>query len=282
MRNHYVPQFLQRTWTSPHDGSLEVYHLTASGVHCTRKVPKSAGFKNDMLSLSRDQVAGMDKHAIEKVVLQQIDNDAALVRAKLHNRQLSTLSHDERCAWVRFIMSLRLRDPSIVETLVVDSDKELRKSLTLNRFEYEQLAGDDDPANLESWTESHFPGLIENFGLSFYADLINDARIGNQLLHLQWWIFDVSSAPNRLLLGDRPSIFFGGIDHPDLVVVLPIAPDRLFIATRGDGLKAGLPQVSVKELTLRVNDATVRQAATYVYGQDAQSCRFIVNRRSFG
>ena len=45
MRNHYVPQFLQRPWTDDKDGKLEVYHIVTNGVHVTRKVPKGAGYK---------------------------------------------------------------------------------------------------------------------------------------------------------------------------------------------------------------------------------------------
>ena len=179
-------------------------------------------------------------------------------------------------------MSLRIRDPVVVQDLIADSDKLLRRSLAENPSDYEQLVDSDDPPTLEAWTERRFPGLIENFGLSFYHELLNDDRIGNQLLHLRWWVFDVSTAPNHLLLGDRPAIFLGGIDDPNLAVVLPIAPDKLFIATRGERLKAGLPLVSAKELTARANDATVRQAASYVFGCDASSRRFVLNRRRTG
>lgn len=280
MRNHYVPQFLQRPWTSPEDGALQVFHMTASGVHCTRKVPKSTGYRDDMLALTRDEIAGMRKHDVETIVLQQVDNDAALVRSRLYDHQLNTLTHDERCAWVRFLMSLRIRDPAVVRDLKADADKVLRKSLADNPHEYVQLLADDDPATLEEWTEHRFPGLIENFGLSFFHELLNDDRIGNALLHLKWWVFDVSSAKNDLLLGDRPAIFFGDIDGPNFAAALPLAPHRLFLATRGTTLATGLPKVPSSSLVAQVNDATVRQAETYVYGIDTGSLRFVQNRRS--
>ena len=235
-----------------------------------------------MLTLSRDQIAGMDKHAIEEIVLKQVDNDAARIRLKLHNRQLSTLTAEERCAWVRFIMSLRIRNPTVVQNLITDSDKTLRHSLGQCPEYFEQIVGSSNQSTLEAWTEAHFPGLIENFGLSIYANLLNDEAIGNKLLQLKWWIFDLSSSPNPLLLGDQPCIFFGGIDHPDLAVLLPIAPDRLFIASRGQNLEQGLPKISAKEMTKIVNEATIKQATTYVYGRNAMSKRFVEKRRPKG
>ena len=280
MRNHYVPQFLQRPWTSAYDGKLQVHHITTTGVHTTRKIPKSTGYKVDMLALTRDEIAGMKKDDIETIVLQQVDNDAALVRTKLYERQLTSLNHDERCAWIRFIMSLRIRDPAVVRQLIAKSDIAVRRSLADNPNEYDQLTTGDDPASLEEWMERRFPGWIENFGLSFFPDLLNDDKVGNQLLRLKWWVFDTSTAPNYLLLGDRPSVFFGGIEDPHLAVALPIAPDRLFVATRGDALAMGLPRVPLASLVARVNDATVMQADKYVYGLDAASHRFVQNRRT--
>lgn len=280
MRNHYVPQFLQRPWTSKHDGALQVIHITATGVHSTRKTPKSTGYQEDLLSLTRDTIGQRSKHDIEKVVLQQVDNDAALIRAKLHDRQLKTLTHDERCAWVRFIMSLRVRDPAIVRELVSQSDQELRRSLTEDHDDYVQLSDDGGPASLEAWTELKFPGLIENFGLTFFHDLLNDDKIGNKLLQLKWWVFDVSPAPHPLLLGDRPCIFFEGIDDPNLSIALPIAPDKVFIATRGEKLASGLPRIAVSTLVARVNEATVAQASKYIYARDDRCLRFVRNRRA--
>lgn len=279
MRNHYVPQFLQRPWTSAYDGALQVHHIDGGKVHSTRKVPKSTGYAFDMLALTRDEIAGMKKHDVETIMLQQVDSEAALVRTKLYDRKLATLDVDERSAWVRFIMSLRIRDPDVVRCLVAESDSELRRSLASNPDEYVQLTTGDDPASLEEWSEQRFPGLIENFGLSLFGSLLNHDKIGDALMRLKWWVLDTSPASHYLLLGDRPCVFMGRIDDPNLAVALPIAPNRLFVATRGDALANGLPRVTPSTLVARVNDAAVRQAEKYVYACDATSRRFVKNRR---
>lgn len=278
MRNHYVPQFLQRPWTGV-DGRLHQFHITSTAVHVTRKVPKQAGYKEDLLSLTRDEIAGMSKHAIEEIVLSRIDGDAAPVREKLAARQLANLTHEERCAWVRLIMSLRIRQPSMVSQLISQSADTLRSTLGSQPDEYDAIAGDDDPLSLEEWTERRFPGLIDNFGLSFFHTLIDNEAIGDKILKLTWWVFDLSLARHRLLLGDNPCLFTAGIDAPSLAVALPISPDKLFIATRGQNWATVLPTLSPDDIAKRMNESTVGQAQTYIYGCDDANRRFIENRR---
>lgn len=222
---------------------------------------------------------GMDKHAIEKVVLQRVDHEAAVVREKLLDGQLAALSSEERCAWVRFIMSLRLRQPSVVNSLRNDAAETLREKLAETPEDYESVAVSGTFPTLERWTEAAFPGAIENFGLSFFHELINDESIGNKLLHLTWWIWKFGEQDHSLLLGDNPCVFAGGIDNPNLTVMLPISPSVAFIATRGEETAYELSRASSKHLSRNFNDATLRQAQRYVYAVDDASHRFIKNRR---
>ena len=278
MRNHYLPQFLQRPWVSRSDGKLQVFRQGAHGVKSFRQSPKGNGYVEDLLSLTREQVAGMDQHAIEKVVLQAVDNDASLVRQKLETHGLSGLTPEERSAWVRLIMSLRLRQPSIVRQLREESASTLRGMLAAQPEEYDALAGGDAPPTLEEWTEARFPGLIENFGLSFFHELLGDKAVGNKLLRLRWWLWDFSGCSHHLLLADNSCIFGGGIDDPNLVVVLPISPTKAFMATRGEVTAKALREAQPRVLLRRLNDAAVRQASTYTYGRDETPRRFIENR----
>jgi hypothetical protein len=257
---------------------LQVFYLTERGVQPARRSTKSTGYGDDMLSLTRDSVAQMPKYAIEEIVLKQVDQEATLVRDKLLDHGLTRLDHDERCAWVRFIMSLRIRQPDIVADLRQQSATELRRNMAEEPEEYETVASDDDPSSLEDWAERRFPGLVENFGLSFFHELLNDDAVGNKLLHLQWWVFDVTPAPCRLLLSDHPCIFVGSIDDPNLAVILPISSTKVFIATRGEELKRLLPKQQPKHMTTRINDASVRQSNKFVYAVDASPLRFIKNR----
>jgi hypothetical protein len=281
LRNHFVPKFLLNAWAaSDPEGKICVFTLTDRGVQTSRLSPKSTGYEDDLLTLTRDVVAGMDKHAIERVFLQIVDNDAHLVRQKLLTQGLASLTREDRFSWVRFIMSLQIRQPSVVFQLREEASLHLRESLASQPEEYEAVMDELAPPTLEEWTEQQFPGLIENFGLSFFHELVDNPSIGTKILGLRWWLWDFSVCSHHLLLADRPCIFAGGIDDPNLVIMLPLSPAKAFIATRGEHTAAALRQQTAKGLIGRLNNATVLQAQKRIYAKDESPVRFICNRRS--
>ena len=280
MRNHFVPAFLLHAWAdSDPEEKVSVFTLTDRGVHLSRRAPKWTGYEDDILTLTRDVVAGMDKHAIEQKFLQTVDNEAHLVRKKLTEQGLASLTWKDRNSWVCFIMSLQIRQPSVVFHLRKEASLHLRESLASQPEEYEAVVNDSAPPTLEEWTEQQFPGLIENFGLSFFHKLVDNPEVGNKILGLKWWLWDFSDCSHYLLLADRPCIFAGGIDDPNLVIVLPLSPTKAFIATRGEHTAAALRQQTSKGLISRLNNATVMQAQERIYAKDKSPDCFIRNRR---
>jgi hypothetical protein len=132
---------------------------------------------------------------------------------------------------------------------------------------------------LEEWTEQQFPGLIENFGLTFFHELTDNPDVGTKILRLKWWLWNFSSCSSHLLLADHPCLFLGGIDDPNLAIVLPISPRKAFIASRGDKLAMLLRQQRPEDLLGRINHYEVMQAEQRVYAIDESPARFIRNRR---
>ena len=121
--------------------------------------------------------------------------------------------------------------------------------------EYEAVAGASDPPTLVEWTERNYPGLIKNFGLSFFHELVDNSEIGKKMLRMKWWLWDFTREQNDLLLADNPCIFTKCIDDPDLMIVLPIGPRKAFMATRSDRIATILRQKRPKELLMRLNES---------------------------
>ena len=215
MRHHYIPQFLLRAWseTMP-DGKVEVFRLDLPNLPSTRRTPKNTAYEDDLYALTRPIVAGMEKHAVEVAILRQVDDLAARVRRKLVDTGFRSLSLSERCDWVRFLMSLQLRQPNIILQLCEETSDHLRQSLADQPEQYEALSQEESIPTLECWVEQHFPGLIENFGLTFFHDLINDAKVGEQILRMKWWLWDFSRAGRELVLSDRPCILTRASSSP--------------------------------------------------------------------
>ena len=97
MKHHYIPQFLLSGWAELcSDGKLEVFRLDLTNLCSYRRKPKYTGFDDNLYALSEEVVAGMEKQAIEKKFLMNVDNRGAIVRSKLIDNGLSSLSNEDR------------------------------------------------------------------------------------------------------------------------------------------------------------------------------------------
>lgn len=279
MRHHYVPQFLLRAWAeATPDKKVEAFRLDLPRLPSSRHAPKYTAYEEGLYALSAPVVAGMEQEAVEKHLLQHIDSLAAGVLRKLTAGGFTGLTPHDRCDWARFLMSLRLRQPSIVQQLRTESSEHLESLLIDKPEEYDADDGMGNPPTLLDWTTKNYPGLIENFGLSFFHELVDSPEIGEKIIRMTWWLWDFTREHNDLLLADNPCIFTKGIDDPDLVIALPIGPRKAFMATSTDRVAAIMRRQRPKYLLARLNESSLGQARVRVYARDESPRRFITNR----
>ena len=279
MDHHFVPKFLLRAWSNgASDGMLQEFRLDLEGLPTMRRAPTATAFQDNLYALTKPEVAGMSQQAIETDLMSLIDNYAAPVRVRMEQHGLKNLSITERQDWVRFLMSLRVRQPDIVSQIRAEGAHNLRQNLLDAPEQYEALAEEDDAPTLEEWVEQHYPGLVENFGLSCMPKLVDNREVGTKILYLRWWLWDFSNAKHELLLADNPCIFTGGIDAPELIIALPISPTKAFLATRGDLTAAKLRQQSPSTLVVHLNESSVLQAGARIYARTDAPKQFIGNR----
>lgn len=277
MRNHYVPQFLQRPWTGT-DRKLQVFRRKVGRVEPSRQAPKGNGYMEDMLALTEDRVAGMDRHDIERVVLQSVDNDASKIRDKLVAGRINSLSGEERESWVRFLITLRLRQPNVVSFIREEAQTSLKENLANAPEDYMSLVIQGVLPPAEKLVEMAVPGLIANYGLRLFSGLIDYKDVNTKLLSLNWQVYDFIGSKNSLLLSDNPCITTSGIEHPDLAVILPISPFKAFIATRGRLTADAVSGVDMRDLIAHVNELSLKQANDRVFALDESPRRYIENR----
>lgn len=279
MKNHYIPQFLLGAWAYiSTDGKIQTFRLDLKEFPTSRHTPKFTGFEDDLYALSKPFVAGMEKHAVEKNCLSQIDHQASIIHHKLVGEGLASLNIKELWGWVYFLMSLRLRQPQMIQKLTEEASTALKESLSTEPAEYETLAQEGDPQTLEEWTEKSFPGLVENFGLSFFHELVGNPKIANKIMKMKWWICDFTGLKNELLIADDPCIFTKGIDDPNLIIALPISPTKAFLATQSKEIAALIPRQDPNNLVIRLNESSLNQARIRIYARNKSPERFIHNR----
>ena len=257
---------------------FQEFRLDLDGLPTARRVAKATGFRNNLYALTKPEVAGMRQQTIETKLMSHIDNYAARVRTKMEHHGLKSLSITEKQDWARFLISLRVRQPDVVSQIRMEGAQNLRESLLDDPDQYEVLADEEDAPTLEEWVEQHFPGLIENFGLSCFPRLIDNEQVGTKILQLRWWLWDFDAEKNELLLADNPCIFTGGIDAPELIVALPISPTKAFLATRGNRTAANLRRLSPGTLVVQLNESSVVQSRARIYARTDAPMRFIANR----
>lgn len=281
MDNHYVPQFLLSSWAERlADGKVEAFRLDLPRPTSRRFKPRSTGFEPDLYALTRPTVAGMDQHAVETKFLAQIDSDSAVVLAKLTRTNIATLEMHERLSWARFVSSLRIRQPKMVKRLRTEASEVLRANFASETGKLEELGPPGDEHTLESWAEARFPGIVENFGLSFFHKIVDDPRIVGPLLSCSWSVMHFDEVEDELLLSDHPCIFVGGLGDPNLFIVLPISPRRAFLMARQhetiDRILSNPPDVIVR----RTNASSANQATTRVYATNQSMKSFVAERHA--
>lgn len=281
MRHHFVPEFMQRPWVNEDgDKKLEIFRLDLHELRSDRHAPKYAGVEKNLYALSRNIVAGMEKHANEDQFLKQVDSRAAIVRRKFARGELLKISNEERNDWALFLMSLRVRQPKIVNELKNDETSALfQEHLDKDPDHYENLKGESDPASMSEWVEQQYPGIIDNFGISIFSKIVDNKRVGNLLIQMNWLIVDISDAKHKFLLGDNPLILTHAITNPNLIVALPISPTKVFFAAPSREIIMKITNSDINQLVLRVNESSVNQSVNNIYSQDTQHWKFIQNRR---
>jgi hypothetical protein len=269
MDHHFVPQFLLRAWAGKTpDKKLQVFRLDQRKLLTNRLAPQSTAFEPDLYALSVDQVRGMDKQAIEERLLSRVDTNGSAVREILVRNGSKHLSPGQQLDWAIFLMSLRVRQPEIVAELKAGSASELRRQIAQEHGAMDAIEIDGGALGLEEWTEQNFPGLIENFGLTFFHELVVNPNVGQRLTSMRWWVRDLGEADQQLLIADHPCIFTTGIEDEALVVALPIAPTKVFLATKSEHVASAIAKSAPSELALRVNESSLNQARKRVYATD--------------
>ena len=274
-----MPKFLLNYWAdTTRDKRIEVFRLDLPRFPSNRLTPEYTGFEDDLYALSQSDVAGIEQQSIETNFLQFIDNFAARVLQKMTKTGFAVLTHKERCDWVLFLMSLRLRTSETVLRLNYEGPEYLIESLNEKPEEYSLISETSAPTTLAEFTEKYLPGLIENLGIMMSRRLITKPDIGDKILHMTWWLCNFREQKNYLLLSGCPCIFSSGIDDPDIVVSLPLGPKRAFMATKTNRVAGNIRRLHPKNLLMRINESSLNQAEKRVYALDRSPHRFICNR----
>lgn len=148
-----------------------------------------------------------------------------------------------------------------------DSRAVLEKALDDNPEEYAAIKGDAKEGSLLEWVDRRAPDLHEFVALArVLPKLINDDAPGNVIINMRWEVLHLEGGVD-LLISDRPALRLGRFDSREGLIVLPIGPHKLFVASHYD---RGFGRRTSKAIAQGANRDAVLYATERVYGTGSQ------------
>ena len=200
----------------------------------------------------------------------EIDSDGCVARDLLLREGPESLSNDQRCDFVRLLLSLEPRRPEVARRLREDSPQELasilnRDSILLRAMEAERL----------SLPPSAFAPPSHTISEHMFIRLVDNPMVGSRLINAHWRVVHLGSGDGTLILSDRPLVRFLGYDNPKAAWFLPLSPKAIFYAAYSP---IDFESLTPKRLAKCLNVDSVRQTQKYVFCVDDSHNRLLEKR----
>ena len=271
--HHYVPVFLLKEWQSPPGDKLSCFQWLQGRLLHKRYKAKSVAKLEGLYKLGGRQPG--QENSLERDYLgPALDSPAALAHQAILTRGVRILDGQGKAAWVRFLVSLLLRTPDQVEDVRRIGRESLIAELKKAPEEYTAVRGDDPAESLMDWVEQNAPAVFDDLGVASLPSLVESEQLNDALLRANWATRTFAPGCVSLLIGDKPLTYLGTMAR-SFLIVLPIAPDRVFTAFNHPQLWHALRGRSDAEVAKKVTRHAMDTAVQYVDGKDAGQARFI-------
>lgn len=242
-----------------------------------RYSPSAVGYEQELYTLTG--YAPEVRNALEREFMAPVvDEPASRAFKVLLERDNAKLTPDLRHAWTRFLMSLMIRTPHMVEQITREAAQNLRRNLLSNPEEYEAVRKEGSPATFLEWAEKNVQPVFTGMGKSLLPELIENEKIGTAFIRMKWWTVAVARGPLDLLTCDNPFHMTHGLADERCLVVLPLSPRFVFFATKYERRVEEIVARKHDAVVAALNDRMARQAQRYVFGSNDRHLRFVENR----
>lgn len=124
------------------------------------------------------------------------------------------------------------------------------------------------PQATDVWGDQRHADTLDDEGLNILEMFIESKELNKVVLEAHWTVLAARNRRVDALLSDNPLANVGGLDRDDFLLILPIAPYRLFVCTKQ---KEDLARAVAKGRTSfyrATNKQLVKQASDYVFARD--------------
>src|SRR6266568_845983 len=276
-KHHYIPVFYLKQWTGA-DGRLCEFRRPHKAVKPRMTFPDGTGYDRGLYTFDELEPAVAD--FLEQKFLLRSDHRAHEVFQLLLTDQLQ-FDVDRRSRWSRFLMTLIHRSPEGVARLKRAIEDDIPAAMEKLRVEYAESRHEDGKPTFAEYCASLFSGAdLQGTMLVAFQRVMNSELLGTALNGMRWAVIRVKHPRYPLLTSDRSLIMPGGLGKPTGHLLMPISPDRVFLAYHSQKTLDLVQRMSDEQQPFaeEINSLIVRQARKYVWGTTDAQLRFVQNR----
>ena len=273
--HHYVPVFYLNYWGKADDESrykkVQAFRFYNGHFVSKRRSTKYI-CKREGLNLRKSQNIA-EVYKIENFLC-QIDSDASLVHKKIIQKGPHVLTNQERSVYIRFLMSLKVRQPDAVQAMKEYGSGFATEELNSPSFIKEYLEVNNRgqfPDTPEELIRDVLPDLIPNFGVDAMVRVItgaDDSKFHSLFCNMHWFVIDFSAVLGNLLTCDNPHYASAGLSDPKCIFAMPLSPKKAFFAVHDKEIKKKILNAPTKKLIQMLNESMVHQALDWVIDAD--------------
>jgi hypothetical protein len=270
-RHHYVPEFILRPWVKewqPDQALIRGYYWDERS-RCIRYRDKGVGafcYRIDLLTLKNRREG---RAILESRFFQAIDDKGKVAVDALLARGPEGLTNDERCDFVRLLLSLEYRRPAMVNRLRNEGAAQLMAGLDNAPdllAEMQKLGIDSLPSE---YARDKLAWSFEERALLIVQDLVDSRAVGERVANAHWYLKRLRREHGSLLLSDRPLVRTHGLDHQASTWFLPLSPKVGFFATLHHANLRLIQKASATTIVRHANIDAAGDAEKYVFSVES-------------
>lgn len=272
--HHYLAIFYLNRWTGEDGKVCRFSRPHGDTVVSKRTSPKGTAYEEHLYSMRTPD--GPPIADMERKFMSRLDSEAAEALDLLEKGLPETKWERRlRSAWSRFIWAQSIRTPSEIAQLK-SSVKEAWSAETPGLQEaYEAERPEGAPESVDEWLAALDSFSEDHFALTIARRSMDHPAIGQIINNMRWKVLDFDGCDIPLLTSDRPVRMTTTLAETDAFIMMPIGPNRLFVATRETQTMRRIAAQKRREQAKHLNKITVQHAVKYVFGVDEKMIGFV-------
>ena len=276
-KHHFSAQFYLRGWCG-NASNLKLVEYTRPHKTVVAKPvsPEATGFQEFLYTLN-GVPEGQRQNIETKYMTPIVDTPGARALQILIEKMGEKLTDDVRRDWIRFMLASKHRTPDNITRITREFAEKLEQNLNANPKLYESLQSDDPSTPYELLSRIQ-PHLIADTAKQAAILNIENQKISDIIINMEWWTFDCQSSNHELMTSDAPYFQTTGLRDQRCLVAFPLSPRFLFVATHDNKVAEALLSLGATATVSWVNDIIVRAANRYVYARTERHLKFVERR----